>query len=100
MKRRIDIKNLYLGLGGTSTSDVGVGALFSLGAKFFLSNHEEVNNPSISDMLKVESIDLAALSKFNFNIFVVNDVTNPLIGKNKIIVSTLKTKLVMAQLAV
>ena len=56
--------------------------MLSLGAKFFLSNHEEINNPSICDMLKVESIDLAELSKFNFNIFVVNDVTNPLIGKN------------------
>lgn len=79
---QFDIKNLYLGLGGTSTSDVGVGALFSLGAKFFLSNHEEINNPSIYDVLKVESIDLSKLRRLNFNIFVVNDVTNPLIGNN------------------
>lgn len=79
---KFNIKKLYLGLGGTSTSDVGVGVLFSLGTKFFLSKHEEIKNPSINEILKVKRIDVSNLSKLNFNIFIVNDVTNPLIGKN------------------
>lgn len=78
---KFNINKLYIGLGGTSTSDVGVGLLSSLGAKFYVSG-VEIERPKMSDLISVDKIDLSVLIKLNYEISIVNDVTNPLLGKN------------------
>lgn len=78
---KFNVNKVYIGLGGTSTSDIGVGLLSSLGAKFFVGG-VEIEHPKISDLISVDNIDLSELNKINYEISIVNDVTNPLLGKN------------------
>ena len=75
------INNLFIGLGGSSTSDCGIGLLVTLGAKFYKEG-EEVKINSVKDILKADKINLDSLEKLNYKISLISDVDNPLIGKN------------------
>lgn len=78
------IKNIVVGIGGSSTNDGGSGILAGLGVKFYDENNQLIEVPSNSCLKKIKSIDL---TDFNKNIegikfLVVSDVTNPLLGPN------------------
>ncbi len=71
--------NIYIGLGGTSTNDLGIGMLEELGIKF-----PPIQNVNMKNALKIKDIDL---TNFIFkdkktNITCFSDVKNSLLGKN------------------
>lgn len=78
----LNISNLYIGLGGSAVSEMGLGILNALGAKFFDKNRKTISHPLIKDVFKIDNIDLSSLQRINYKIHIVNDVTNPLLGKN------------------
>ena len=75
------IKNLFIGLGGSSTSDCGIGMLIALGVKFYKEN-KEVKINSVKDILNVNKVNFDSFEKLNYKISLISDVDNPLTGKN------------------
>ena len=76
-------ESIVMGIGGTSTTDCGIGAAAALGARFLDKNGNAV--PLCGEGLSaLEKIDLSGLDsrirKCNFT--VLCDVTNPLYGEN------------------
>ncbi|MBO8427531.1 MAG: DNA-deoxyinosine glycosylase [Firmicutes bacterium] len=76
----LNIKSLYIGLGGSGTSELGIGLLYALGAKFYFKEIEIVK-PKISDLDYITKIDLTNIIKLNYQINLVTDVDSPLLGK-------------------
>ena len=77
------IKNILIGIGGSATTDGGIGVLGTLGIGFYDKNKKEV--PLCGEGLKlIESIDISGLDKRlqECNITVLCDVANPLYGEN------------------
>ena len=77
------VKNIYIGLGGSATTDGGIGCLAALGVRFLDKNGESV--PLCGEGLcEIESIDTDNIDKdvLGCNIAVLCDVKNPLYGKN------------------
>lgn len=74
--------HLYLGLGGTASSDGGYGMAKALGFVFLDENDREIKD-SVSEFSKIKKIipPKKNLTK-NVKIFAVTDVKNPLLGKN------------------
>lgn len=74
-------RTILIGVGGTATSDGGAGALQALGLRYFDKHGRELN-ASPRDLLCLHRIDWnglrAQLEKTN--VFVLCDVTNPLLG--------------------
>ncbi len=72
-------KRIYVGLGGTSTNDLGIGMLEELGVDFNLD--EPVN---MSNAMNVKDISLDNfINKYRDTEFIcLSDVTNPLLGEN------------------
>ncbi|MBR3816521.1 MAG: glycerate kinase [Clostridia bacterium] len=76
-------ENIVIGIGGSATTDGGIGALSALGIRFLDKNGMTV--PTCGEGLHlIDSIDLSALDKrlADCNITLLCDVTNPLYGKN------------------
>ncbi len=76
------INNILIGIGGSATTDGGIGALAALGGKFLDSCGREV--PLCGEGLSlIESIDLSSLDKrlADCSITVLCDVVNPLYGE-------------------
>ncbi len=76
-------RNIYIGIGGSATTDGGIGCMSALGVKFLNKNGESV--PLCGEGLSmIDEIDTSGL--FNeikeCNITVLCDVKNPLYGKN------------------
>ena len=72
---------ILLGIGGSSTNDMGVGALRALGARFLDEAGEPVDFPSPRTWERVESVDASGLSSLP-PVIVACDVSNPLLGEN------------------
>lgn len=77
------IKELSIALGGSATSDCGIGMLSALGFKFFDKKHKELE-PLAKNLIKIAYIDEKAVDRrlFDIKITIICDVKNPLYGKN------------------
>ena len=76
-------KKMYIGIGGSSTNDAGIGAMQALGYKFLDSHNRELSGIGES-LEKIVSIDDSeVLDNINeIEVIVMCDVNNPLTGKN------------------
>lgn len=85
IKKALDmnIKNLLIGIGGSSTNDGGAGMFQALGGKLLDKNGDELLWGG-GELGKVHSIDMSGLDRriLNFKIEVACDVSNPLTGEN------------------
>lgn len=73
---------IYLGLGGTASSDGGLGMARALGFSFLDRNGMEIEN-SVPGLLNLERIKKPPEMMFkNAKFFAVTDVKNPLLGKH------------------
>ncbi|HZJ86318.1 MAG TPA: glycerate kinase [Erysipelotrichaceae bacterium] len=75
--------NIYIGLGGSATTDGGVGAVQALGGSFLDINGNEVGFGNQA-LKSIETIDISNIDKRlnDVKITILSDVNNPLIGKN------------------
>ena len=69
---------ILLGVGGSATNDLGLGALAALGFKFFAANGTPVAVPTPDTWARIARIEPAALNLPP--LFIACDVTNPLLG--------------------
>lgn len=77
------MKNILVGIGGSATTDGGIGAIAALGVRFLDANERDV--PLCGEGLRlIEKIDISGLDKRlkECNITVLCDVVNPLYGEN------------------
>lgn len=74
-------RTLIIGVGGTATSDGGAGALHALGFRF-LDKYQKELKPTPSELIHLVRIDRSRLDPRNKTtvIYVLCDVTNPLLG--------------------
>lgn len=75
---KINVKMVYLGVGGTATIDMGLGMLSELGLKLFDTNGRVLTLLPENYKL-VQNIEYSPI-KFSFELITVSDVTNPLLG--------------------
>jgi glycerate kinase len=75
------VSAILLGVGGSSTNDMGVGALSALGVKFLDELDEQVNFPCPQTWDAVKTIDASDLLSLP-PIWIACDVSNPLLGEN------------------
>lgn len=77
------LKRIILGIGGSATSDGGVGALSAMGVRFLDENGGDVL-PGAEGLRFIRSIDASRLEPRlkDLEIMIACDVTNPLAGKN------------------
>ena len=73
--------SLYIGLGGSASTDGGAGLLMSLGARLFDEAGGQIGR-GLRGLENLASIDLSpALERLrNVSVSILNDVTNPLVG--------------------
>lgn len=76
-------ESLFIGIGGSATTDAGTGCLKALGVSFYDGESEAVC-PCGKNLGKIEKIDLEKIDKriYSKEITVLCDVKNPLYGKN------------------
>lgn len=76
-------KKIIVGLGGSATNDLGMGALQALGVKFYNKDKEELGIFG-KDFLEIDSIDLMNINNHLLmtDFILATDVTNPLTGKD------------------
>jgi len=76
-------KKLIIGLGGSATSDCGIGALMALGAMFYDSKGNKIE-PTLQGLCDLSDADLSGLDKRlkDTEICLACDVKNPLCGPN------------------
>lgn len=76
-------KKVYIGLGGSATNDGGIGIANALGYNF-IDSQGNILKPVGENLSRISGIEdskvLSALKDISF--YAVNDVTNPLYGKN------------------
>jgi len=70
---------IVLGIGGSATNDLGLGALTALGANCHDAHEVRIPTPKPANWATVRRIDLAALRRLP-PLFIACDVTNPLLG--------------------
>ena len=75
------VRHIYVGLGGSATSDGGSGMAKALGVRFLNASGEDVA-PGLVGLRDLARIDLAALDPrlADTEIVAITDVTNPLTG--------------------
>ena len=73
--------SLYIGLGGSASTDGGTGLLMALGARLFDEAGGQIGR-GLRGLENLASIDLSpALERLrNVSVSILNDVTNPLVG--------------------
>ncbi len=75
-------ERIYVGLGGSATNDAGTGIAAALGGVFYTAT-EQLNIPEGKDLEAITNLDCSALENYKeVPFFAVNDVENPLFGKN------------------
>ncbi|SFR49630.1 glycerate kinase [Robiginitalea myxolifaciens] len=74
---------IYVGLGGSATSDGGMGLAHAVGYRFF-DREGNLLSPSGQNLERIERIDAGLVSDAwkACQIYAVNDVNNPLYGEN------------------
>lgn len=77
------IRKIYIGIGGSATTDGGTGCLEALGVRFFDKNKNVLHGCG-DNLIKIDKIDASGLDKRlkDTHITVLCDVKNPLFGKN------------------
>ena len=79
-----NIRDVIIGIGGTSTNDAGFGMLQELGVQFFDKKNNLITKSTPKDLIDLKSIDISnmdtRLRKCSFTI--ACDVNNPLCGEN------------------
>jgi glycerate kinase len=73
-------KKIYIGLGGSSTTDGGIGVASALGFKFLDSNGNELS-PVGKNLIKIKKIKWP-LQAHDAMLYALTDVDNPLCGPN------------------
>lgn len=76
-------KSFYIGIGDTATNDLGMGMLYSLGARFFDDEGNELN-PIAKNMVNVETIDISNMDHriFDADITIATSTDMTLFGEN------------------
>ena len=71
-------RKIYVGLGGSSTNDMGIGMLRELGVRF-----RGVNEPTMANASQIVSLDASGffLKSKSIEFICLCDVSNPLLGK-------------------
>ena len=77
---RIKVENVFIGIGGTATIDMGMGMMSELGLKLFDSENKEITMLP-ENFLNIQEIRYEPIN-FPFNLICIIDVTNPLIDHN------------------
>jgi glycerate kinase len=77
---RIKVENVFIGIGGTATIDMGMGMMSELGLKLFDSENKEITMLP-ENFLNIQEVRYEPIN-FPFNLICVIDVTNPLIDHN------------------
>ncbi len=74
---------IVIGLGGTATNDLGLGALQALGVKFYNKDKKEVGIFG-KDLLDIDDIDISNMNQelLNVELILATDVNNLLTGKS------------------
>ncbi|MER0438196.1 glycerate kinase [Emticicia sp. W12TSBA100-4] len=77
------VENIILGIGGSATTDAGIGMAAALGWQFLDENGKELK-PIGENLIKIKAIKPSSSTIYNssLNIKVACDVTNPLFGEN------------------
>lgn len=77
-----DVENIILGIGGSATTDAGIGMAAALGWQFLDKNGEQLS-PIGKNLIKIKKV-LSPVSNHGspVSIYVACDVTNPLFGEN------------------
>jgi glycerate kinase len=77
-----DVENIILGIGGSATTDAGIGMAAALGWQFLNENGEQLS-PIGENLIKIKQV-LSPVSNHHslVSIYVACDVTNPLFGEN------------------
>lgn len=80
---RQHVQEIYVGLGGSITNDMGSGMLEALGTVFYDKDHHQIH-PMGNNLNQIQDMDIDALRKTaaNIKIHILSDVDNPLLGKN------------------
>lgn len=85
LKYALDMKakKIYIGLGGSATSDGGAGMLNALGVKFYNALKKEIGSTP-KELSALEFVDFSNLDKrlTDTEICILSDVNNPLCGNN------------------
>ena len=76
-----NVSAILLGIGGSSTNDMGVGALGALGVRFLDGDGRDLGFPSPSQWGFIKTIDRSTLINLP-PVKIACDVNNPLLGKN------------------
>lgn len=76
-----NVSAILLGIGGSSTNDMGVGALGALGVRFIDGDGRDLDFPSPSQWGFIKTIDHSTLIDLP-PVKIACDVNNPLLGKN------------------
>lgn len=75
------VKRIYIAVGGSASSDGGVGALMALGARFLNRSEASIALGGVG-LNELATIDLSAVPAVPINgIVLLTDVTNPLLGE-------------------
>jgi glycerate kinase len=75
-------KDIFLGIGGSATHDLGTGILRSLGVKFYDDKGNILESPQ--ELFRLDSIDFSSLENLpqDLHITFLCDVNNKLLGEN------------------
>lgn len=78
------VKKMYVGIGGSASSDGGSGMLEALGAEFYDENDEIITRLNNEKLSKIKKIRVGKIkTKWqNIEVMVLTDVQNPLLGPN------------------
>ena len=77
----LGVVGILLGIGGTSTNDMGVGALSALGVKFSTKDNGSIAFPNPAIWSKIDRVSIDNLYQLP-PIRIACDVNNPLLGEN------------------
>jgi len=78
-KNELKVEKVIIGIGGTATNDLGAGFLSCFGLKLYDKNGE-ILSPVPARFLQAEKIEMPKV-KLNYEVQVVLDVENPLLGE-------------------
>jgi glycerate kinase len=77
------ITKLILCIGGSASIDMGLGALKGMGARFYDSDENLIEEINIRELYKIKRIDSSLLSRYKkLKIDILCDVNNTLLGEN------------------
>ncbi len=79
LQKKLIIKKVFVGIGGTGTNDLGLGAASAFGLRIINKNRKSMH----AIPLNFESINdiYIPMIKLSFKIFTITDVANPLTGR-------------------